>query len=403
MDIPNEFVLQMIGTFEAFSKTLMNRYQAEQEKDQSSRITVYFDGYSEETNDLCESGKQGGETMPPRYADGTFRLKNVGTGLLEYRFMHLGNQKSVCGKSKEECWNKRTEMIKGTLKAEKAKHIFAKIPTFGEWATIWFETYKNPYNGSSSIKDIKLRIRQSIEFLDEAKPLNKISSLEIQSLINTFSDRPPSQKKLYMVLCELFEKARINKYIKENPCEAIKLMPHKAKRRRALEFFEQQSVFENCNPQKYRELFFFACCTGIRIGKILELTAENIDEQKKVIRVVKKQRRGLTETYCVPYLDELWEIIQKPVFGKLFPDLTVSGLETYFNRLYSKLGIEGAMLHTFRHTFLSTCYHCGIDIKKLQTWAGHATIDITMDVYTHLMENGNSVILEYIRKLVENR
>lgn len=34
-------------------------------------------------------------------------------------------------------------------------------------------------------------------------------------------------------------------------------------------------------------------------------------------------------------------------------------------------------------------------------WAGHATITMTMDIYTELLTNDNSVILEYIKRLKE--
>lgn len=127
MDIPNEFVLQMIGTFEAFSKNLINRYQAEQEKDQSPRITVYFDGYSEETDDLCARGNQGGETMPPRYSDGSFRVKNTKTGLMEYRFRHNGKNEFVYGYSKQDCYDKRSSLIAGTLIKQKRMTRKAKL------------------------------------------------------------------------------------------------------------------------------------------------------------------------------------------------------------------------------------------------------------------------------------
>ena len=40
--------------------------------------------------------------------------------------------------------------------------------------------------------------------------------------------------------------------------------------------------------------------------------------------------------------------------------------------------------HMFRHTYATSLYYAGIDIKTAQTLLGHSSIQMTMDVYTHL-------------------
>lgn len=35
----------------------------------------------------------------------------------------------------------------------------------------------------------------------------------------------------------------------------------------------------------------------------------------------------------------------------------------------------------------------------IQTWAGHANVEITLNRYTHLFEKGNSEITDYIKEL----
>ena len=40
--------------------------------------------------------------------------------------------------------------------------------------------------------------------------------------------------------------------------------------------------------------------------------------------------------------------------------------------------------HMLRHTFITSLYEANIDVKTAQRWAGHSTVSVLMDIYTHL-------------------
>ena len=42
--------------------------------------------------------------------------------------------------------------------------------------------------------------------------------------------------------------------------------------------------------------------------------------------------------------------------------------------------------HCFRHTFATRCFENGIPPKVVQEYLGHTTIQMTMDLYTHVMK-----------------
>lgn len=50
--------------------------------------------------------------------------------------------------------------------------------------------------------------------------------------------------------------------------------------------------------------------------------------------------------------------------------------------------------HTFRHTFATRCFEAGIAPKVVQKYLGHATLQMTMDLYTHVMEDRLSFDIE---------
>ena len=43
--------------------------------------------------------------------------------------------------------------------------------------------------------------------------------------------------------------------------------------------------------------------------------------------------------------------------------------------------------HCFRHTFATRCFEAGIQPKTVQTYLGHVTLQMTMDLYTSVLGN----------------
>ena len=321
-----------------------------------------------------------------KYADGSFRVRNEKTGLLEYRFVYLHNSiQSVYGYSKQECWEKRL-FSQGRLPKKRRK-------TFAEWAEVWYDTYKKPFNGVQSLSSIRLYIDTLNKYFGKTELVN-ISGVDCQRIINKYSDKPNTQKKLHQVLRGILRKAQLQGLIEKSPAEDITLTPHIAEHYRALTYEEQNLILDNAEGV-YRNVFSFCCCTGIRIGRVLELTQNNVKDG--YIEVIKKQRKGLNQVYRVPILPEL-----KATFadgGKLFP-VGAKPLRKYFADLYEKLDINGATLHSFRHTFVSVLYDLGLDPKRIQLFAGHSDIQLTLNTYTHILSRGNSPIKEYLARLI---
>ena len=52
--------------------------------------------------------------------------------------------------------------------------------------------------------------------------------------------------------------------------------------------------------------------------------------------------------------------------------------------------------HTFRHTFATRCFESGIEPKVVQSYLGHASLKMTMDLYTHVTQDKSSADIEKI-------
>lgn len=55
--------------------------------------------------------------------------------------------------------------------------------------------------------------------------------------------------------------------------------------------------------------------------------------------------------------------------------------EKLMRRLKKRVNLHGATAHVLRHTYLTMLAGEGVDLKTLQTIAGHANIQTTMDIY----------------------
>jgi len=43
--------------------------------------------------------------------------------------------------------------------------------------------------------------------------------------------------------------------------------------------------------------------------------------------------------------------------------------------------------HTFRHTFATRCIEAGVQPKTVQEYLGHATLQMTMELYVHVTDD----------------
>lgn len=331
-------------------------------------------------------------TMPPKYADGSFRECGLG---LEYRFMlfdkelNRNRQRTVHGKTDKDCWNKRTALIHAPPKENKTNDI-----TLGEWLDKWYITYKTRKDGSKINPEQENYIRREIKPKLGKITLRKLDGIKIQEFLKTFDDRPNTRGKIYTLLNQSINIAlKLNK-IKLNPMDAVKIEKHTSISYPVLQLAEQRSILREIKTNRHRKLFMLCCCTGARISEMIH-ALPHIDFENHLINIVDEDTATKKHKRQIPFLDGLIS----PNDRDELLNLTVHGAQTYFKRLYEKLEIK-AVVHSFRVTFISCCNYVGINAKQIQTWCGHQNIKTTMDTYAKLLtKDGTSEIIDYLQRL----
>ncbi|MCM1533205.1 MAG: site-specific integrase [Corallococcus sp.] len=90
-----------------------------------------------------------------------------------------------------------------------------------------------------------------------------------------------------------------------------------------------------------------------------------------------------TSIRTLPMFSRTAELFEQGKSGNVF---------TYPRKVYQnsmlkickRLNFDGINIHSLRHTFATRCSEQGIAVKVVQKWLGHSTLEMTLNVYTHV-------------------
>ena len=102
-------------------------------------------------------------------------------------------------------------------------------------------------------------------------------------------------------------------------------------------------------------------------------------------------RIGCAKTAVFVWLPAAFLQPCRQINGFIIGDGTEPITETTFKRMWERIGkridLCGATPHVFRHTYITLAASSGMDVKTLQSIAGHSDIKMTLDRYAHEREN----------------
>jgi integrase len=316
-----------------------------------------------------------------------------------------------------------------------------KKATFSEYAALWRQTHLIPeifkpstYNSYCCILDRHL--------LPALGPyaMTAITAQEVNALIAELlkgSRKPGKAKKaiskktvrnVLNLLSEILNTARAEGYLKVSPMPDVeKPKIEREKKGRALKPDEIQSILEQCR-EPLRLMFLTALLTGMRSGETFGLWWEDFDWENNVVRVQRavywrdgknhKKAAGDSQwVYVMPKsAKSAREIDLSPALRKELLELYMKGPKTGLvfqtsigtpvrpnnitrrcfrkalrdaeaARAKAKLPAIGPLRwHDLRHTFGSIKIEQGENPYYVQRQMGHTSIQITFDVYGHLLE-----------------
>jgi integrase len=211
-----------------------------------------------------------------------------------------------------------------------------------------------------------------------------------------------------------------NNYLDKSPFGPVKRK--KAKRVTKVTPFSKTLVKQIADQfaERFRLLIWICYYTGMRPSEALGLTMDQLDFENGQI-VIDRQLSRFTNTVHEKYLKttkshrtigfskKLQVLIQEHVakFGLGPSNLILSNRSgnvwryhdaaEMFREKVRPLGIaKGMGLHQLRHTCVSVLIARGSNIKEVQEWVGHESIQETMDTYGHLFPTAMAKLSDHL-------
>lgn len=338
-------------------------------------------------SDTPSTSKQVSAVLPQgeevrRYKNKT--IKKRPDGRYWARYYKDGKQCCVYGRTVDECLSALKQALSGKPKKQKEP---SKQMTLAEWLEKWLELYKKPKLQETTIAKLRYSIKSMQPLLNV--PLKKLTSIAIQDFLNGIEG---SRKReiIYINLKDALTKAVKNKLIADNPFDAVEIKREKRAEKRALTVDEERALVTACKGCKEGLLFLLCLYQGLRIGEALALTYDDIDFDKRTITIskslternqVKCTKNG--EDRVVPLFKQTAKLLDRTATGKV----CIYSRPVYQRKiaeLCRELNIKGISTHSLRHTFATRCAESGVAAKTVQLWLGHKTLEMTLNVYTHV-------------------
>jgi len=330
----------------------------------------------------------------------------------------IKKRKSVYGRTEEEAREKMENILEG-IEEEKEVWENPSRMKYKQWIERWMADYKY-YLKPSTRENYQYMIDGHILSTIGEKPIKRIKTQDIQRLISNKAKvlSPRTVKLIYTIINDSLKQAKYAKVINDNPAENVKLPKQEQKEIKYLNQDDIKKLLEEAKKSKHYTAILFALFTGIRRGELLALEWKHIDFKNNTITIeqalTKTQANGLVidspktknskRTITVneglmkelkkhswkqkEYKDKLGDAYYKKhdlVFCKEdgTPLCPVAFSRT-FKRLTERAGIEDFSFHGLRHTAATMLLEKGIDLKTVSATLGHADINITGNIYTHV-------------------
>ncbi len=275
-------------------------------------------------------------------------------------------------------------------------------PAFADVADDWWETAQNhlAYNSTKNYRPAYLRARDHFGSL----PIRSITPAMAAQFLQTFSlEKSPAQKTLTtqrLVLSLIFKHACAAGAADINPVRDLPITRGKPAKARPLPSDRDIRTVRDSLALPGGLLPYFAMYSGLRKGELLALRWEDIDLDAREIFVSRslyhvsnrpqvKEPKTDAGTRVVPIIDRLFSVL-RPASGLVFPNAVGSFLtETQFQKLwrdYTTAAGISCTLHQLRHVFATILYESGVDAKDAQYILGHSSLQMTLDLYTHIRD-----------------
>ena len=370
-------------------------------------------------------------------------------GAIVYRAnVYLGVDQVTGKKAKTSVTGRTRKEVK-----QKAKHAqddfisngctvtkIVPVKNYQELAELWLESYRLTVKPQTFIATKRMLYNHLIPVFGALK-LTKLSVSYIQTFINDLSTQLVHYGVVHSINRRVLQYGVSLQLLPFNPARDIILPKQPKRENKAIKFIAPDDLkalllhMEKLAFKKYRYYFDYVLysvllATGCRFGEVVALEWSDIDFENGTISINKNYSRLLkligtpkskagVRTISIDKktvnMLRLYKNRQRQSFletgGRVSSVVFATPTKEYQNmatrqesldRRCAELGITRFTFHAFRHTHASLLLNAGISYKELQYRLGHATLAMTMDIYSHLSVDKEKEAVSYYEKAMNN-
>jgi integrase len=329
-------------------------------------------------------------------------------------------RKSVYGKTRSEVAKK---LAKAVADRDGGLVFDDEKMTVGEYLDRWLSDAVRGTVRESTFSRDEYLVTNHIKPALGRRKLKTLSALHLQGLYRDRLDSGLSGstvQKIHHVLHKALSQAVRWNLIPRNPADAVKAPSASSKEMHPLSAPDARRLLEAARGDRLEALYVLAVHTGMRRGELLGLKWEDVDLDTSTVRVrrtLTRPENGRRIALGKPKTDKSNRNVrltpravealkrhrarqaeEKLKAGGLYQDqgLVFAGVignlinpsnlrQRSFAPLLNRAGLSPITFHDLRHTCASLLFQKNVHPKFVQELLGHASVAITLDIYSHML------------------
>jgi integrase len=286
--------------------------------------------------------------------------------------------------------------------------------TVSQFLTKWLETIARPRVSERTFEGYEWVIGLAKDYLGDMR-LSALRPADIQRFYSTLSSS--MARHVHAPLRSAFSQAVKWNLLLSNPCDSAELPRHEAKE--MIAFNRDEAARFLAIKDKYQAFFAFAIITGARPSETLALRWSDIDMDKATVTIQRtlqwhkgkgkgwyfSEPKTRKSRRCVPLPASLvqqlrdhrakqgQELLALGIRSELVfcneigtPLLRRNLISRHFKPILTKAKLPTTTrLYDLRHSCASLLLQAGVHPKIVSERLGHASVTLTMDVYSHVL------------------
>ncbi|MFF0124128.1 tyrosine-type recombinase/integrase [Streptomyces mirabilis] len=342
-------------------------------------------------------------------------------------------RKFAYGKTWAECDTKRRELL---TKVDQGVPVPTRSAKLSDWLPYWLDNIVMPRRKLSTYDKYEAHVRLYLAPMVGSKRLESLSVADVRRFLTQLESKTTAAtaKESHRVLRTALSAACREELIARNVAGLVE--PPRASSRELSPWTLDETLDFLAASRKdpLYAAFVLAIAMGLRRGELVGLRWTDVDLDKRVlyVRQQTQRRRGVLydddtknrrnralplPAMCIAPLrwHRMRQVAAKQRAGESWDDggyvfATRNGrpveprnMYRSFTRVAESAGLRVIRLHDARHGCATLLTAAGVAPRVVMEILGHSQISITMDVYTHVVQDTQREAISHMDRLLKRR